>query len=57
MDELRIVCKKLPGPGELRLVEIHDANDRSVTLGEWRERKDGLVELVIKELPKVEKKA
>lgn len=52
-SELRIVCKQMGGPGQLRLVEIHDANDRSVTVGKWRKRKDGLVALVITELPKV----
>lgn len=52
MKELHLVFTAFPRPGgECVFVETEDANGRSVNCGEWRQRADGLVELVITELP------
>lgn len=52
MSELRLVFTALPGPGdECVFVEAEDASGRSIKCGEWRERDDGLVELVVTALP------
>lgn len=48
-NELRFVCREMPGPGEgCVFVECEDANGNSVNAGEWRQRADGLAELVVK---------
>lgn len=49
MKELRIVCEDPPGPTTAggRFVEVEDETGKSVSVGEWRERKDGLWELVV----------
>lgn len=48
MKELRIVCEGLPGPGENpRFVETEDETGKSVKVGLWRSREDGLWELVV----------
>jgi hypothetical protein len=46
-QKLRIVVdpKEKPLP---RLVDVKDEEGRSVNAGEWRERADGLLELVIR---------
>jgi hypothetical protein len=48
---LRLVFDAFPSPNGSRFIEAEDANGRSVNCGEWRARPDGLVELVIRELP------
>jgi hypothetical protein len=49
MKELRIVCSKLPGPypAIMEFIEAEDESGKSVSVGTWREREDGLWELVI----------
>lgn len=49
MKELRIVCSDPPGPGTKRgrFIETEDENGKSRNVGEWRERDDGLWELVV----------
>ena len=51
VKELRIVCTNAPSPyaGKLgcEFLETEDENGRSVNAGEWRERRDGLWELVV----------
>jgi len=49
--ELRIVFDGPPGPAAGRFVECEDSEGRSVDAGKWRERGDGLWELVILALP------
>jgi hypothetical protein len=49
--ELRIVFDGPPSHESGRFVECEDANGRSVIAGEWRERPDGLWELVVTSLP------
>lgn len=44
---LRIVLDGPPGPEAGRFVEVENAAGRSVNAGEWRERADGLWELVL----------
>ncbi len=44
---IRIIFDGPPGPEAGRFVEVHDADDRGVSVGEWRERKDGFWELRI----------
>ena len=46
-QELRIVLDGPPGPEAGRFVEVENAAGRSVNAGEWRERADGLWELVL----------
>jgi hypothetical protein len=46
-EELHIVFDGPPGPESGRFVEVEDAQGRSFKAGEWRERSDGLWELVI----------
>lgn len=47
VGELRFVFDKLPSPGGTLFIEVEDAQGRSVKAGTWRERADGLVELVV----------
>lgn len=47
MKELRIVCSGPPGPYSPVFLEIEDENGKSRNVGEWREREDGLWELVV----------
>lgn len=48
MKELRIVCTDPPGPERpCEFLEVEDETGRSRNVGEWRERKDGLWELVV----------
>lgn len=49
--ELRVVFDGPPGVPPGRFVECEDSLGRSVNAGEWRERADGLWELVIRNLP------
>lgn len=44
---LHIVFDGPPSPDSGRFVEVEDASGRSVRIGAWRERADGLWELVI----------
>lgn len=44
---IRIIFDGPPGPRAGRFVEIHDADDRSVSVGAWHEREDGFWELRI----------
>ena len=41
------VCDGLPGPEGPRFVELEDKHGRSIALGEWVERSDGLFALRI----------
>lgn len=45
--ELRFVCDGPPGPEAGRFVEVENERGESLRVGEWREREDGLWELVI----------
>jgi hypothetical protein len=47
MKELRIVCSGPPSPFGGVFVELEDENRKSVNVGEWRKREDGLWELVV----------
>lgn len=49
MKELRIVCSDAPGPSRwgCHFFETEDENGKSRNVGEWRERPDGLWELVV----------
>lgn len=51
MKELRIVCDSPPGgdPSDCNphFIEIEDETGKSRNVGEWREREDGLWELVV----------
>jgi hypothetical protein len=49
MKELRIVCRFPPRPydGHGRFIEAQDETGKSVRVGRWREREDGLWELII----------
>ena len=44
---LRIVFDGPPGQAAGRFVEVENADGRSINAGEWRQRSDGLWELVI----------
>jgi hypothetical protein len=46
-EELRIVFDGPPGPEAGRFVEVENADGRSINAGEWRQRADGLWELVL----------
>lgn len=48
MKELRIVCDQIPSNNGCVFVECEDETGSSIRAGEWRERDDGLAELVIK---------
>lgn len=47
MKELRIVCDRPPSPYGALFIETQDENGESRDVGEWREREDGLWELVV----------
>lgn len=50
MKELRFVCSGPPSHENPGFIEVEDENGESVALkdvGEWRERPDGLWELII----------
>lgn len=48
MKELRIVCDELPSADECpRFIETEDENGKSISVGTWHEREDGLWELVV----------
>lgn len=49
--ELRVVFDGPPSHESGRFVECEDARGRGVNAGEWRQRPNGLWELVITELP------
>lgn len=51
--ELRVVFDGPPSHESGRFVECEDARGRGVNAGEWRQRSDGLWELVVTELPEV----
>jgi hypothetical protein len=52
MKELHLLFgKDDPYVDSLRFIEAENAEGRSVNAGEWRDRADGYVELVITELP------
>lgn len=46
MKELRIVCSGPPSECP-ELIEVEDETGKSRNVGEWREREDGLWELVV----------
>ena len=48
MSEIRIVFDGPPGPESGRFVETEDAEGHGISIGEWHDRSDGLVELRIK---------
>lgn len=48
MKEIHIVFDGPPGPEAGRFVEVEDENGKSFNAGDWRQRADGLWELVIK---------
>lgn len=53
-SSLHFVCTALPGPGgECVFVELEDDAGRSVYVGEWRHREDGLVELLVPQVSDV----
>jgi hypothetical protein len=48
MDPLHIVFTDLPGPNDrCRFVEVETPEGESISVGEWRRRDDGYVELVV----------
>lgn len=47
MKELRIVCSTAPSHEWPKFIEVEDENGKSCNVGEWREREDGLWELVV----------
>jgi methionine-rich copper-binding protein CopC len=50
-DEIRIVFDGSPGPEMPRLVEVEDAQGRSITVGEWVRRSKDRHELRIRLKP------
>jgi len=46
-EHIHIVFDGPPGEQSGRLVEVEDDSGRSIQVGNWRERSDGLWELVI----------
>lgn len=56
ISELRVVFDKSPGPESPRFIECENADGKSVLAGEWRSRSDGLWELVITQLPMVDRR-
>lgn len=42
-----LVFDKFPSPEGSRFIELEDSNGRSISAGEWKQRKDGYVELVL----------
>ena len=47
MEDIRIVFDGPPSHESGRFVEVEDAQGRSINIGEWKERDDGLWELRI----------
>lgn len=47
MKELRIVCSNPPSNEHGEFIEIEDENGKSVSVGEWSRREDGLWEYII----------
>ena len=47
MEEIRIIFDGPPSHESGRFVEVEDTEGRSIKLGEWHERDDGLWELRI----------
>lgn len=47
MKELRIVCSGPPSHKCPEFIEVEDETGESVNGGEWRQRPDGLWELVV----------
>lgn len=47
MSEIRFVCDGPPGPESGHFVEVENERGESIHVGEWRERPDGLWELVV----------
>lgn len=47
MSEIRIVFDGPPGPESGRFVETENAEGHGISIGEWHDRPDGLVELRI----------
>ena len=50
LADLHIVFDGPPAPESGRFVEVENSEGRSINIGEWRERSDGLWELVIKRM-------
>lgn len=42
-----LVFDKFPSPEGSRFIELEDSTGHSISAGEWRERKDGYVELIL----------
>lgn len=49
--QCRVVFDGPPGPTAGRFIDVHNADDKSINAGTWRERPDGLWELRIDSLP------
>lgn len=47
MKELRIVCSGPPSHEDPKFIELEDEVGASTKVGWWREREDGLWELVV----------
>jgi hypothetical protein len=45
---VRLVFDAFPGPQGARFIEAEDHNGNSISIGEWKPRPDGLVELVLR---------
>lgn len=50
-SQLRIIFDSPPNPNGCQFVECENAEGQSVNAGEWREREDGLWELIVNALP------
>jgi len=48
MRELHFIFDGPPGPEGPRLVDVENENGYTLNPGEWRQRSDGLWELVVK---------
>jgi len=49
--EIHLICDRPPGRDMPTLIEVEDAQGRSIDAGEWRERPDGYWELVLHAAP------
>jgi hypothetical protein len=47
MRKLHFVFDAFPSPEGPRFIELEDDDGLSISYGEWQQREDGLVELVI----------
>ena len=54
MSEIRIIFDGPPGHIAGRFVEVEDTEGRSISVGEWHEREDGLWELRIDGVDRIE---